>query len=176
MTRTQFLLLPLATATLVLNGCQSGAKFLRTDATYQTHRGSAVPRLFIDQPPSAQYRQVGVFQLSAPAERSEAEVAETLLQPAQETGCDLLISKRFAQGVTRDSAPLRFRFVQHEGHDHSMHERPRPEPVERPTREESSATTETRERGGGVTIEHSRTAMRTFEFVCGVQVTGDRAL
>lgn len=156
----------LAITPLITGACQAN-RFTKTDSAFQEQRSASPPALFIEQPPTRAFHQVGYFRVVAAEDQAESVVAQSLVGVAQDAGCDVLVSKRF---VSRRVTPWPFRLqlAQHEGHDPSAHEREPRETPDRPVREESAPRAETRDRNDSPGIERSRPSVRTFEFVCGV--------
>lgn len=139
-----------AVSALSMTACQSGPKFIPHDGYAEVKR-SDPPELFTTRAPTRPYRQVGLIEVSAPAEADELEVALKILERAQAAGCELLVSEQLA-GANGSTArtPWGTRvMLAHEGM----------EPAERPSREPTTTDRAAIDRPA---------PSRLFRFVCGI--------
>ena len=131
---------------MMLMGCGTPGRFVRTDATFHEAPGPRDPVVFVDRKPLQPYRAVGTIEVTLDADATADAIRAALVPKGRQVGCNVLVEwatheKLSAAPRAPDGTPM---VLVHEGDvDRS-----------RPVAEAATAKPQ-----------------RTYRFACGIFVT-----
>src|SRR5262244_1275957 len=84
---------------LVYPACMANTtRFVQSDKSFQARRGTAPPRVFLEEAPKAAFASVGIVQVQGPVTATRESLMSAAVSKATELGCDVLVHQALYEG------------------------------------------------------------------------------